>query len=75
MPRLGDVGEHAWIAALLRRLPRAERRRGVLLGAGDDAAVVRTRARPLLLTTDCLIEEVHPLSKSFLEKVKALLAS
>jgi len=59
VPRLGDVGEHAWIAALLRRLPRAERRRGVLLGAGDDAAVVRTRARPLLLTTDCLIEEVH----------------
>lgn len=59
MPRLGDVGEHAWIAALLRRLPRAERRRGVLLGAGDDAAVVRAGGRPLLLTTDCLIEDVH----------------
>ncbi len=59
MPRLGDVGEHAWIAALLRRLPRVERRHGVLLGAGDDAAVVRAGGRPLLLTTDCLIEDVH----------------
>jgi len=59
VPRLGDVGEHAWIAALLRRLPRRERRRGILLGAGDDAAVVRPGGRPLLLTTDCLIEGVH----------------
>jgi thiamine-monophosphate kinase len=59
VPRLGDVGEHAWIAALLRRLPPAERRRGVLVGPGDDAAVVRLGARPVLLTTDCLIEDVH----------------
>ena len=59
MPRLGDVGEHAWIAALLRRIPRTETRHGVLLGAGDDAAVVRAGGRPLLLTTDCLIEDVH----------------
>jgi thiamine-monophosphate kinase len=30
-----------------------------MLGAGDDAAVVRAGGRPLLLTTDCLIEDVH----------------
>jgi len=59
VPRLGDLGEHAWIATLLRRLPRAERRHGVLLGPGDDAAAVRLGARPVLLTTDCLMEGVH----------------
>jgi thiamine-monophosphate kinase len=59
VPRLGDLGEHAWIATLLRRLPRAERGRGVLLGPGDDAAAVRLGARPVLLTTDCLMEGVH----------------
>jgi thiamine-monophosphate kinase len=59
VPRLGDVGEHAWIAALLRRLPPPTRARGVLVGPGDDAAAVRLGARPILLTTDCLVEEVH----------------
>jgi len=59
VPRLGDLGEHAWIATLLRHLPRAERRHGVLLGPGDDAAAVRLGARPVLLTTDCLVEGVH----------------
>lgn len=59
MPRLGDVGEHAWIAALLRRLPASDARRGVTVGPGDDAAVVRAGGRPLVLTTDCLVEGVH----------------
>ena len=59
MPRLGDLGEHAWIAALLRRLAPAARRHGVLVGPGDDAAAVRLGARPILLTNDCLIEGVH----------------
>jgi len=59
VPRLGDLGEHAWIAALLRRLPPAARGRGVLVGPGDDAAAVRLGTRPVLLTTDCLIEDVH----------------
>ena len=58
MPRLGDVGEHAWIAALLRRL-RSMRAPGVLVGPGDDAAAVRLDARPVLLTTDSLVEGVH----------------
>jgi thiamine-monophosphate kinase len=59
MPRLGDVGEHAWIAALLRRLPSAAPGAGVLVGPGDDAAAVRLGARPVLLTTDSLVEGVH----------------
>jgi thiamine-monophosphate kinase len=57
VPRLGDLGEHAWIAALLRRLPPAGR--GVLIGPGDDAAAVRLGRRPVLLTVDCLVEDVH----------------
>ncbi len=57
--RLGDLGEHPWIARLLRRLtPRLQDRR-VLLGPGDDAAVVRPGGHPLVLTIDTLVEGVH----------------
>ena len=59
MRRLRDVGEHAWLARLVRRLAAASATSDVLVGAGDDAAVVRARGRPLLLTTDSLIEGVH----------------
>src|SRR5207237_331865 len=57
--RLRDVGEHAWIAALARRLAvrRADRR--ILLGPGDDAAAIRPGRRPLLFTADALVENVH----------------
>ena len=54
--RLADTGEHAWIAALLRRLPPGGR--GVLLGPGDDAAVLATPRR-IVVTTDTLVEDVH----------------
>ncbi|HJQ98651.1 MAG TPA: AIR synthase related protein, partial [Candidatus Polarisedimenticolaceae bacterium] len=57
MRRLRDVGEHAWIRRWIPRLAR-ERTDGVLLGPGDDAAVVRLR-RPALVTTDTLIDGVH----------------
>jgi thiamine-monophosphate kinase len=53
------VGEHGWIARLLRRLAAAPPDRRVLVGPGDDAAVVRAGRRPLLLTTDTLVEGVH----------------
>jgi thiamine-monophosphate kinase len=56
--RLRDVGEHGWIATLARRLAAAPASR-VILGPGDDAAVVRAGRRPLLLTTDTLLEGVH----------------
>jgi thiamine-monophosphate kinase len=54
---LDDLGEHAWIARLLRSLRR--RGRHTLLGPGDDAAAIRSPRRPLLLTTDTLVEGVH----------------
>src|SRR5205814_1095586 len=57
--RLRDVGEHAWIAALARRLAGRPADRRILVGPGDDAAAVRPGRRPLLVTTDALIENVH----------------
>ena len=59
MRRLRDVGEHAWLARLLARLARRRRRDArLLVGPGDDAAVVRGAAR-LVLTTDTLVDRVH----------------
>jgi thiamine-monophosphate kinase len=57
--RLRDVGEHAWIDALARRLAARPAGRGVLVGPGDDAAVLRAGRGPLLVSTDALVEKVH----------------
>jgi thiamine-monophosphate kinase len=46
-------GEFAYIDWLRRRTPRAT---GVLVGPGDDCAVLRQPTRPLLVTTDMLLE-------------------
>lgn len=56
---LGDVGEHAWLAAVLPTLPPGPRRGRVLVGVGDDAAVLRGRTRPFVVTTDALVEGTH----------------
>jgi len=53
---LGGRGEDALLDAI-RRLVPAEG--GVLLGPGDDTAVLRAVRRPILLTTDALVEGVH----------------
>ena len=53
--RLGEVGEDALLALLLRRLPQSR----CLIG--DDCAVVRFRGAQnlLVLKTDCVVERVH----------------
>jgi len=51
------VKEFALIKALRRLLPPPGP--GVSLGAGDDAAVLAPRGRPLAVTTDTQIEGVH----------------
>jgi thiamine-monophosphate kinase len=53
--RLGEVGEDALLAALLRDLPGSRRL------IGDDCAVVEfSRAKNLLvLKTDCIVEKIH----------------
>jgi thiamine-monophosphate kinase len=57
--RLRDLGEHAWIVRLLRRLDAGRVPGNVRVGPGDDAAVVAPGRRPLLLTIDALREGVH----------------
>jgi thiamine-monophosphate kinase len=54
--RLRDRGEVALLEEIRRLVPA---RHDVLVGPGDDAAVVRGTSRPLLLTTDAMIEGVH----------------
>jgi thiamine-monophosphate kinase len=50
------VGEIGFLARLFPRLPTG---RDVLVGPGDDCAVVAVGSRRLLLTTDALVEGVH----------------
>jgi thiamine-monophosphate kinase len=54
--RVRDRGEIALLDAIARLVPPAN---GVLVGPGDDAAVVRGSKHPLLLTNDALVEGVH----------------
>jgi thiamine-monophosphate kinase len=56
--KLRDVGEDRLLEQLVSKL-RA--RRGVILGAGDDCALVDSGKRGLLdvLKTDCLVEGIH----------------
>lgn len=60
---LREVGEDRLLDQLLPNLPH---NRDVLLGAGDDCAIVksRERGRLQLLKTDCLVEDIHFTKKS-----------
>ena len=55
---LGELGEDKLLAQVFPRLNRNSR---VVIGAGDDCAVVKFRGAKdwLLLKTDCVVEEVH----------------
>jgi len=54
---LGELGEEALVARLVARLKTGV---GVVVGAGDDCAVVETEGDSWeLLKTDCLVEDVH----------------
>ena len=56
--RVDEVGEHALLARLLARLPRPSA--SVLVGPGDDAAVLAPgRNERLVVTTDAVVEGVH----------------
>jgi thiamine-monophosphate kinase len=55
---VADIGEHALLARLLARLPRTSPT--VLVGPGDDAAVLApVRNERLVVTTDAVVEGVH----------------
>lgn len=53
---VGSLGEFGLIEALTERFPSTV---NVLLGPGDDAAVLRAPDRRVVATTDVLIEDVH----------------
>lgn len=56
--KLRDVGEDRLLERLLSQLRAG---RGIVLGAGDDCALVNSGKRDLLdvLKTDCLVEDIH----------------
>ncbi|MDH4065593.1 MAG: thiamine-phosphate kinase, partial [Acidobacteriota bacterium] len=55
---VSELGEHALLARILDRLPRPGAH--VLVGPGDDAAVIALeRNNRLVVTTDALVEDVH----------------
>jgi thiamine-monophosphate kinase len=55
---VADLGEHALLARILERLPRPSA--SVLVGPGDDAAVLAPiRNERLVVTTDAVVEGVH----------------
>lgn len=63
-PPVGELGEHAFLAELCRKL-RGRRGRDelgnarVLVEPGDDCAVLAASPYPIALTTDALVEGVH----------------
>lgn len=53
---IGELGEFGLIARIAARLPAGDR---VVLGPGDDAAVVRAPDSRIVATTDLLVERRH----------------
>ncbi|HOZ47582.1 MAG TPA: thiamine-phosphate kinase [Candidatus Hydrogenedentes bacterium] len=56
MERARDIGEFALIRRLTSSLPKGE---AVVLPIGDDCAVLRASAYPLLLSCDLAVEGIH----------------
>jgi thiamine-monophosphate kinase len=55
--KLSDAGELSLLEILRRRF--AKRPHDVVLGIGDDSAVIRPQNSPMLFTTDMMVEDVH----------------
>jgi len=53
---IGELGEFGLVAAVIARLPQGP---AVLLGPGDDAAVIRAADGRVVATTDLLVEGRH----------------
>jgi thiamine-monophosphate kinase len=66
--KLSELGEDRLLAQLL---PKLSRNREVIVGAGDDCAVVKSvgRGKLQLLKTDCLVEEIHFTKRSRPESI------
>jgi thiamine-monophosphate kinase len=55
--KLSDAGELSLLEILRKRF--CKNSRDVILGIGDDSAVIRSQNSDLLLTTDMMVEDVH----------------
>src|SRR5574340_316142 len=55
--KLSDAGELSLLEILRKRF--AKKSPGIILGIGDDSAIVRSQNSDLLLTTDMMVEDVH----------------
>ncbi|TAL28599.1 MAG: thiamine-monophosphate kinase [Nitrospirae bacterium] len=55
--RLSDIGELSLLETIRRRFTRKSG--GVIVGIGDDAAVIKPQDKKLLITTDMMVERVH----------------
>jgi thiamine-monophosphate kinase len=55
-PTLGDVGEFGLIAQLVERFPQGEH---VLVGPGDDAALLRIKQGHVVVSSDLMVEGRH----------------
>ena len=53
---IGDLGEFGFLSKLLPRLPKGS---GIIVGPGQDCAVIRCGGRRCLFTVDALVEGVH----------------
>ena len=53
---IGELGEFGLIAAVAERLPQGD---AVILGPGDDAAILRALDGRVVATTDLLVENRH----------------
>ena len=56
---VSDLGEFGLIARITERLARGERSPAVVLGPGDDAAVLRVPDGRAVVSTDVLVDGVH----------------
>ena len=55
--KLSDAGELSLLEILRKRF--GKKSPAVILGIGDDSAVIRPQNSHLLLTTDMMVEDVH----------------
>jgi len=55
--KLSDAGELSLLEILRKRF--AKKAPGIVLGIGDDSAIIRSQNSNLLLTTDMMVEGVH----------------
>ena len=53
--KIKEIGEFG----LIDRITKKSKKKDVLIGIGDDAAVVKTKKGLEILTTDCLVEGDH----------------